>query len=77
MDHRNMFYLLIDRQASGSSRAYRINTSLVAYVSTGEEGLESPLNVEIGFSGGAVLNLTVAERDWNQFRSIIENKDQA
>lgn len=65
-------YDMASTPAPGKVRVHRINTELIAFVSTGEEGERGPLEVEIGFSGGAVLKLVVEQQNWNQFWSIVD-----
>jgi hypothetical protein len=71
-----MYCFLADHQAKGI-KVLKINTRQIAWVSSGEEGESGPLKVEIGFSGGAVLNLIADQQDWNHFNSVLEKEERA
>jgi hypothetical protein len=67
-----MFYHLSGTDQNGTAKPYAINTALIAYYSTGEEGPSGPLDVEIVFSGGAILKFTTDQMNWNHFLSVVD-----
>jgi hypothetical protein len=72
-----MFCMITDHTKGNEPRTFELNTGLIAYFSVDDKrGQNGSFYVEIGFSGGGVLNLTVNHRDWDHFRSILDSKQK-